>query len=154
MTGQLTTLAQHVRVVFTQIGVAETRNEDMGFRFFAVPEGASPVSRDLGPGLEWEPAYYPLDGQVLEIPNAPDRLRVLVWGGDFDGVSGSLLMPDYDWNLPPRNGGVTDENIVRHELTIGGSPTERFLTFPFVLQPVYRGLFMFTVHGRVEVTRK
>ena len=140
--------------MFTQIGVASTRHEDLSFRFFAVPEGSQPVYRDLGPGLEWDERYHVLSGQVLELPNAPDRLRVLVWGGDFDGVAGTQLMPEFDWNLPPKNGGVSDENIVRHELTIGGSPAERFLTFPFVLQPVYRGHLMFTVHGRVEVTRK
>jgi hypothetical protein len=154
LTGQFTTLAQYVRVVFTQIGVSKTRHEDLSFRFFAVPEGSNPVSRDLGPGLEWEEGYHPLDGQVLELPNAPDRLRVLVWGGDFDGALGRQLMPAYDWNLPPRNGQSSDENIARHELTIGTSPTERFLTFPFVIEPVYRGFLMFTVHGRVEVTRK
>jgi hypothetical protein len=154
LTGQVTTLAQHARVVFTQIGVVSTRNEDMSFRFFAVPEGSEAVSRDLGPGLEWKTGYHSLDGQVLELPNAPDRLRVLVWGGDFDGALGGQLMPAYDWNLPVKNGGVSDQNIVRHELTIGTSPTERFLTFPFVLEPVYRGFLMFTVHGRVEVTRR
>jgi hypothetical protein len=126
----------------------------LGFRFFAQPEGGYAVSRDLGPGLEWEERYYALDGQVLDVPNAPDKLRVLVWGGDFDGVSGQLLMPQYDWDLPPKNGGVTDENIARYELTISGSKADRFITFPFILQPVYRGFLMFSVHGRVEVTRK
>ncbi|HEY7612133.1 MAG TPA: hypothetical protein VH764_04010 [Gemmatimonadales bacterium] len=154
LTGEFTTLAQHVRVVFTQIGIGSTRNEDLGFRFFAQPEGGYAVSRDLGPGLEWEERYYALDGQVLDVPNAPDKLRVLVWGGDFDGVSGQLLMPQYDWDLPPKNGGVTDENIARYELTISGSKADRFITFPFILQPVYRGFLMFSVHGRVEVTRK
>jgi hypothetical protein len=154
LTGQFTTLAQHARVVFTQIGVVSTRHEDLSFRFFAVPEGSDPVARAIGPGLEWKEGYHPLDGQVLELPNAPDRLRVLVWGGDFDGALGRQLMPEYDWNLPPKNGGSSDENIARHELTIGTSPTERFLTFPFVIEPVYRGFLMFTVHGRVEVTRK
>jgi len=154
LTGQLTTLAQHVRVVFTQIGVVSTRHNDLSFRFFAVPEGSQPVSRDIGPGLEWKEGYYPLEGQVIELPNAPDRLRVLVWGGDFGGALGKQLMPGYDWNLPPRNGSTSDENITRYELTIGGSSSERFVTFPFVMEPVYRAFFMFTVHGRVEVTRK
>ena len=154
LTGQLTTLAQHVRVVFTQIGIGATRHEDLTFRFFAVPEGGSPVHRDLGPGLEWDERYHPLDGQVLELPNAPDRLRVLVWGADKGGGLGTQLMREYDWNMPPTNGGSSDENIARYELTIAGSPSERFLTFPFVMQPVYRGLLMFSVHGRVEVTRK
>jgi hypothetical protein len=153
LTGEFTTLAQYARVVFTQIGVSSTRNEDLSFRFFAKPEGSEAVSRDLGPELEWEEGYHVLDGQVLELPNAPDRLRVMVWGGDFNGVLGGQLFPVYDWNRPSKNGGTSDENIARYEVAIG-SPTERFLTFPFVIESVSGGNLMFTVHGRVEVTRK
>jgi hypothetical protein len=154
LTGEFTTLSQHVRVLFTQIGVSSTRNENMGFRFFAKGEGLEPVSREIGPGLEWDEGYHVLAGQLIEIPNAPDRLRVLVWGGDFTGTVGRQLMPGFDWEMQPENGGASDENIARYELTIGGSKADRFVSFPFILEPVYRGLLMFTVHGRVEVTRQ
>lgn len=154
LTGQFTTLAQHARVVLTQIGISSTRHEDLSFVLFAAPAGGTPLSHKLGTELEWDAGYYPLEGQVLELPNAPDRIRVLVWGGDFAGVSGSQLLPGYDWNLQGKNGGASDENVARREFSIGVSPNERFLTIPFVIESYNGGNLMFTVHGRVEVTRR
>jgi len=100
---------------------------------------------------------HDVSGQVLEIANAPDQLRLLVWGDDVDpGLvrSGGNLDPDYDWNLQPGTNSLGDMNVAKSEFNIGASPTERSLYLPFEMRSVDGNYFMFIVRGRIRVTRE
>jgi hypothetical protein len=153
LTGQFTTLAQHARVVVTRIDLLYTRHADLGFRLYArdlrferVPEAT------IGGPKDWKIGSHSLSGEIA-FANAPDKLYVGVWG-DTDGgytCSAGCRYWEYVWFFDERD---QDHNAARGEFNIGVSPTERYVSIPFVMRSIDGNYLMFEVHGQIQVTRK
>ena len=153
LTGQFTTLAQHARIVVTRIDLLYTRYADLGFRLYAKePASESVREGSIGGPSRWKVGSHSLSGEIA-FANAPDKLRVGVFGKKSrdqlkcPGCDLSILV----WLFDGRN---EDDNVARGLFNIGISPTERFLTIPFVMRSIDGNYLMFEVHGQIQVMRK
>lgn len=144
LTGQFTTVAQHARVVVTRIDLLNARDGFLAYWIFAASR-TSLLADNRFPGAgEWKPGSHSL-GDGIDVSNAPDQLRVQV------GMATRVSSLAYVWDFNGRN---KDMNYARTEVNIGVSPTERYVTVPFVARSIDGNYLMFEVHGQVNVTRK
>jgi len=157
LTGQFTTLSQHVRVVITRLDLISTDEDELGFKLFATSPGLrngvtwGPVTG--GPGI-WKLGSHSVDGEV-SVSNAPDSLSVFVYGTtarmiNYIGENHTLVVQILD----RRSFGDRNQNAARRKYFIGTSPTERFLQIPFVIRSLDGFTLMFEAHGLIQVTRK
>ena len=170
--GEFTTLRQKVRIVFTRIHVLSDGDSespgDLFFRFYVNPApGPGPqAARSLG---SWKnrlsiESGTPIDiYQVLSIDNAPDRLRIMVFGHDDDEGADDIFEangPTADYNFDragPGENPYGEWNFAKAEFDLSEDRYQaRKLSVPFNLRSVPLGRntgdVVFDVSGRIEIT--
>jgi hypothetical protein len=173
--GSFKTPSMTVKVVFTEIylvsdGDADSAG-DLQFDFTINPDDRSGLStRRLGDSisspLNWESGERHKIYQEFLIPVAPDRLRILVKGHDYDGPigggfgSGCLLktsdIPITFDNVQPSNVCGWETNVAKGEFDLNQSPGDRTgLSFALRSAPLgpHGSTLMFDVRGYAEIYR-
>ena len=164
--GEFTTFSQRVEVRFTRIHVLndsdKTSDGSLSFIFNLTP--APHVSVECGRGDDCSKNLFrqkwgtgssnPIE-ITLSMASSPDRVRVWVNGEDEDGGFGDT--PRIRDNLYGSGGGsrrMSDYNTASGEFNVGQFPDRPVIRFPFKLRSVDGSVFMFEVHGEIEVTRR
>jgi hypothetical protein len=157
-TGQLTTVGQHVRVVFSEINLLNDSDKGSAGDLIFLGLGDGPCGEaEIGNSnseLSWESGKLYKPNAVMECPNAPDRIRIMLWGDDHDSELGRRLPPYFDWTMRGGTDGFGDWNVAKAELNVGTSPLERFVRLPFRMRSIDGNVLMFEAYGHVEVTRR
>jgi hypothetical protein len=147
--GQLTTLAQHVRVAITSIELLYTRKAKLDFRLYVFSNGKTAWG-DIGGPSEWKLGTHMLSGEAV-VENAPDQIMVSVFG---DGAGWFRVSSNPARMARSMGAENADYNAARRDFTIGISPTERYVVIPFVIRSIDGNYLMFEAHGQIQVTRK
>ncbi len=140
--GQLTTVAQHARVVFTAYTMYDSWTYTQVLLF---PGEGTPLDLRIADGT------HRLNGVEKEIPNAPDQLEIVALGESWSGNPNQSR----------------DTNRASGTFNLGISPLERFVRIPFRIRtgpgqvytltmkpPMPPSVLMFVFEGYIEVTRR
>jgi hypothetical protein len=168
-TGEFRTWNQTVVVRFTRMDILndsdKTGSGDLSFRFFIAPATANRANcnpwtacETRFDGRSWDTgSSHPL-ANTLTFATAPDRIRVWVKGWDADSERAYWVTgPGPGSSAYSAQGGSdnnADWNVARSEFNVGVYPDKPQLRIPFSLRSKDGYVFMFVVHGEVEVTRQ
>jgi len=167
--GEFKTWNQAVVVRFTRMDILNDSDKsgagELSFRFFIAPAPQEWANCDPSTACEtrfnnrsWDTgSTHPL-ANTLRMASAPDRIRVWVKGWDADN-------DDAFYNTGPGPGrdrfssyGGSDSsgdwNFAKYEFNVGINPDKASMRIPFSLRSKDGWVFMFVVHGEVEVTRQ
>jgi hypothetical protein len=140
--GQLTTVANHARVVFTSYNLIDSWTYTQVFLF---PGEGTPIDLRIGEGV------HRLTGITRDIANAPDRLRITALGTSWEA----------DPNIE------SDRNTASAIYDLGITPLERYVRIPFRIRTgpgsvqtltnkpsPHPSVLMYEFEGYIEVTRR
>ena len=140
--GQLTTVAQYARVVFTGYTLFDSWTYTL-VRLF--PGEGVPLDIRIAEGS------HRLNGIEKEVPHAPDQLEIIALGESWEAD------PNYE----------RDTNRASSTFNLGITPLERFVRIPFRMRtgpgqtytlkmkpPLPPSVLMYELEGYIEVTRR